>query len=301
MTSKNTSPLSPLLWTAGAAAVLIGAFSRMQRDLRARQWSRKDHANAKTALITGASSGIGAAFARRLAEEGYDLVLLARREDRLRSLAAEIQARCPVKVETMKADLSDPADVARVAALIEAMENLTLLVNNAGFGTGGNFASVDLQPELNMIQVHVLASVQLTRAALPGMIARGHGGIINVSSMGGFAPMPGSATYGATKAYLNSFTESLQAELEGTGVRVQALCPGMTITEFHDRANFKRSMLPSFIWMDAEPVVEASLQGLREGKTIVVPGLLYKLAHTVLTSGIFDPLVRLVVSRVHRT
>ena len=278
----------PLLMALGAGLSLWMVFQQRRRQENTRRWEQRSPG---TALITGASSGIGAAFAWALARQGYDLVLLARREDRLRALADEIQRSHPVQVEILPTDLSDPAAVEQAAARIAEIDNLDLLVNNAGFGTGGDFAWTDIQPELRMIQVHINATVRLTRATLPGMIQRGRGGIIQVSSLAALMPMPGSLTYGATKAYLNFFSKGLNEELRGSGVRVQALCPGLTYSEFHDAMNVDRSALPAFVWMRAENVVEESLCGLREGQNMVIPGTLNRLFALVLTNPLMVPLV----------
>jgi hypothetical protein len=227
-------------------------------------------------LITGASSGLGAEFARQLAAQGYALILVARRTERLEALADELRQKHGVTVEPLTADLANPADVQRLEERLTDESSLSLLVNNAGFGTTGKFASAEVNKQLEMIQVHVLAAVRLTRAALPGMIARRRGAVINVSSLAGFIPRGGSATYGATKAYLNSFSEALQLELKGTGVRVQALCPGYTYTEFHDTRElkgFRRSEIPGFFWMSAEAVAAQSLAALNREQVIVIPGL----------------------------
>jgi short-subunit dehydrogenase len=231
------------------------------------------------ALITGASSGIGAEFARQLAAKGYNLILVARREARLATLAAELEQAYPITAEVLVADLARPADIERIEQRIAPLKNLAMLVNNAGFGTTGNFAEVEFGPQLDMVHVHVLASTRLCRAALPGMIARGRGAIINVSSIAGLAPMPGNVTYCATKAYLNTFSEALQVELAGTGVQVQALCPGFTITEFHDSPEFEgrsRSRSPKLMWLSAAEVVTTSLDALKRDRVIVIPGLPYK-------------------------
>ena len=190
------------------------------------------------ALVTGASSGIGAAFARKLASQGHDLVLVARRQQRLASLADELHEQFCVNVEVLVADLTDAIDVGRVERRIAELRPLDILVNNAGFGIAGKFAETQVDRHLAMIHVHVLASVRFSRAALPGMLARGQGAIINVSSIGAFMPKPGDVTYCATKAYLNTFSEALQAELRGTGVQIQALCPGFTHTEFLDNPEY---------------------------------------------------------------
>ena len=228
-----------------------------------------------TALITGASSGIGAAFARQFAAQGYDLILVARRRERLAALAAEMQQRHAISAEILPADLANPADVERVQRRIAEVNTLDTLINNAGFGTSGPFVEVGLAKQVEMIHVHVTASVRLCHAALPGMIARRRGAIINVSSVAAFWPLPGNATYAATKAYLITFSEALRTELLGTGVKVQALCPGFTYTEFHDKPRFEgfeRSAIPAMMWMSAEDVVAASLKALRRDQVICVPG-----------------------------
>lgn len=278
-----------LLAGVGAGFALWTIWQQHSRKNRARDWAA---ARPGTALVTGASAGIGAEFSRMLASQGYDLVLVARREERLRALAEEIQRLYPVKVEILTADLSQPEDLERTAARIEEIQDLNLLINNAGFGTGGNFAELDVRPELKMIDLHVRASVRLTRAALPAMIARQHGGVINVASVAGIAPMPGNTTYSATKAYLIHFSESVNAELAGTGVRVEALCPGFTYSEFHDVMEVDRSTIPDFLWMPASEVVAQALQGLKEGQGIVVTGAINRLLVWIL---MFPPLRGLIL------
>ena len=244
-----------------------------------------------TALITGASSGIGAAFARQLAARGYDLILVARRGERLSALAAELQGRYPISAEVLVADLSRPADLDRVVRRVSEMDGLDLLINNAGFGTTGKFAEIDLAKQIDMINLHVIASVRLCRAALPAMVAHHRGAIINVASISAFTPISGNATYSATKAYLVTFTESLRAELDGTGVRVQALCPGFTYSEFHDTSEFEeghRASIPEVLWTSADKVAAASLKALERGQTVYIPGfrnrLLVTLVHSRITS-----------------
>jgi short-subunit dehydrogenase len=246
----------------------------------------------KTALITGASSGIGAAFARKLAAQQYDLVLIARRKERLTSLATELHQQFHVDIEVLVADLSCPADIEHIEQRIGALGALDMLVNDAGFGTPGTFVENPVERYLEMIAVHVLASVRLCHAALPGMIARGQGAIINVSSLGAFLTAPSDETYCATKAYLNVFSEALQAELVGTGVRVQALCPGFTDTEFHDQSVYEqyhvKANIPKALWMSADEVVEQSLKALKRGHVICIPGfknyMLVALARSPLKS-----------------
>lgn len=254
-----------------------------------------------TALITGASSGIGAAFARQLAARGYNLILVARRQERLAALADELQQRYPVTAEVLPANLTDPADIGRVEACIRDTERLAMLVNNAGFGGAGYFATLDLAGPLAMIQVHIVASVRLCHAALPGMLALNRGAIINVSSTSAFVPLPGSATYSATKAYLINFSQALQTELSGTGIRVQALCPGFTRTEFHDAPefeNFDRGHLPGFMWMSAEDVVADSLRALDRGQVVRVPGLLYRLGLLLVNRTTTPFLLRVLGKRI---
>ena len=249
----------------------------------------------KTALITGASSGLGAAFARRLAADGYDLVLVARRDDRLAALSDELGARHGVAVQRLAADLCDSAGVEQVEKYVESLVELDLLINNAGFSARGNFANADLGRQLEMIQLHVLASVRLARAALPGMIERDHGGIINVASLAALIPLPGDATYGATKAYLVSFSQALQEELRGTGVRVQALCPGFTRTEFHIAGQLPESDLariPATLWSQADEVVAASLRAWAKVTVVCVPGWKNRVIVALVRMGVVRLLLR---------
>jgi short-subunit dehydrogenase len=227
-----------------------------------------------TALVTGASSGIGATFARKLAERGFQLILVARRADRL----AELARALPDGTQTLAADLTTEDGLRAAEHAIAGCPNLELLVNNAGFGTLGRFWKADIADQEAMHRLHVLATVRLTHAALRGMTERGRGAVINVSSVAAFARSEGNVSYCATKAWMNSFTQGLDMELRGAGsqVRVQALCPGFTVTEFHDTLGVDRRQIPAWLWMTAEDVVDTSLRGLERNQVIVIPGWKYR-------------------------
>lgn len=257
----------------------------------------------KTALITGASSGIGEAFARALAPRGYDLVLVARREERLADLAGRLRKDHGIEAEALPADLADADQVRRVEERIEELAGLELLVNNAGFGREGKIAEVDLGGQVEMIHVHVVATVRLTGAALRGMVERKRGAVINVSSLAGFMSVPGASTYCSTKAYLNVFSETVDAELRGTGVHVQALCPGYTYTGFHDTKeyrDFDRSQIPKALWMSADDVVAASLKALDRKRRLCIPGVNNRLLAILLRSRLLRPVLRTVAGRAQR-
>lgn len=241
--------------------------------------------NYRLFVITGASSGIGAEYARQLAAAGYDLVLVARRRSRLDALAQQIEADYSVSVAVHPADLTHPPDVERLAEFIRLQSHLYGLVNNAGFGTQGSYAEAPLAPQLQMLDVHVRATMILCRAALPRLEERGKGVIINVSSVAAFLPAAGNTTYSATKAFLSTFSRGLAVELRHTDIRVQAVCPGFTRTEFHDTdeyADFDRGRVPAPMWMTSQQVVRASLRALETEKVIVIPGLRYKLMIAML-------------------
>jgi hypothetical protein len=227
------------------------------------------------ALVTGASSGIGRAIAVQLAAGGSDLIVVARRRDRLEELATELRADHGVAVEVLVADMSDPDQLAAVEERLRA--GVDLLVNNAGAGGQGAFADIPLDRHDQRIRLNVLAPVRLTHAALEAMIPRGKGAILNVSSIAGRQPMPYVATYGATKAYLTTFSNALHEEVRHHGIAVTNLLPGFTRTEFHGAAGIDRSFLPARAWMKAENVARAGLRALADGRAQCVPGLGYRI------------------------
>lgn len=229
----------------------------------------------RRALITGASTGLGAAYAEELARRGCSVILVARSGDRLREVADRLRGQYSIEAESVPADLTERSGQQRIAELVARDDALDLLINNAGFGTLGRFAELDIERELAEIELNVVALVRLAHAALRPMIRRGRGAIINVASLAAYQPAPYNATYGATKAYVKSFTESLSEELRGTGVRVQVLCPGFTRTEFQKRAGLDSSRVPQFAWMTAEAVVRTSLDALASGTVVCVPGKAY--------------------------
>jgi len=237
------------------------------------------------AAITGASSGIGAAFARKLAPD-HDLLLIARRRDRLKQLAAELESQHGAQVECLKADLTEEADLAALADRLAGEPRLALLVNNAGFGTTDRFWEAPLEGQERMHKLHVMATVRLTHAVLGNMVARDEGAVVNVSSVAAFVRNARSVSYCATKSWMAVFTEALQLELRSVSskVAVQALCPGFTYSEFHDVVGIdRRGLAPSAFWHTAEQVVEASLKGLRRGKLFVIPGWRYRVLTSILT------------------
>lgn len=234
--------------------------------------------NRPSALVTGASSGIGAAFAERLANDGYDLIIVARRKDKLEELAQRLQKSRLVNVEVLVADLSQRDSLLHVEKRI-ADAALEMLVNNAGFGGYMSFAELDPDKAEELINVKVLAVTRLTSAALRGMLARGRGSVINVSSRLAFSGAMGSsqlprrAVYAGANAFINTFSQLLASELDGTGVNVQALCPGAVATEFHSHVGQNTSRFPAAIVMKPEDLVDASLAGLKLGETVCIPAM----------------------------
>lgn len=225
-----------------------------------------------SALITGATAGIGAAFARRLAADGFSLVLVARDEDRLGASAESLRLRYGVGVEVLPADLATDEGLGKVEKRLA--EGIDLLVNNAGFGHPGSFLDVPVAEELRMLKVHCEAVLRLTMAALPGMRERDRGAVINVASVAAFFTR---GSYSASKAWVVNYSESVAAELTGTRVRVMALCPGFVRTEFHERASMDTSGIPDFLWLSADDVVREAMRDLARGRRVSVPDLRYKI------------------------
>ncbi|MGF6348428.1 SDR family NAD(P)-dependent oxidoreductase [Variovorax sp. W2I14] len=226
-----------------------------------------------TALITGASSGIGAVYADRLARRGFDLVLVARSGDRLQALAARLTTETGRKIETIAADLTDKKDIARVEAAIRTNRELTLLVNNAGVGATAPLLASDIEKMEEMIAINVNALTRLTYAAVPGFVARGAGTLVNIASIVAVSPETLNGVYGGSKAFVLALSQSLQHEVGDKGVRVQAVLPGATATEFWGIAGLPVEHLPSAIVMSAEDMVDAALAGLDQGEKVTIPSL----------------------------
>ncbi|WP_345962521.1 SDR family oxidoreductase [Streptomyces sp. BRB040] len=227
-----------------------------------------------TALITGSTAGLGAAFARRLAADGHDLVLVARDTKRLREQATELHDRHGIEAEVLTADLSTDAGIDAVAARLSDPRNpVDLLINNAGFGNKGRFLDVSMADELTMLKVHCEAVLRLTSAAVAGMRERGRGGVVNMASVAAFVPR---GTYGASKAWVVQFTQGVAKDLAGSGVRLMALAPGFVRTEFHQRAGMGTDNIPNWMWLDADKVVAAALADLSRGRSLSIPDPRYK-------------------------
>ena len=242
--------------------------------------------NPGKAFITGASSGIGLSFAKQLAQQGFDLILLARREDRLKAIASELESKNPIRCEIIRADLSAFGDIKKTGDYIRQLDDLDVVVNNAGFATLGYFADVPVERTLEMLNVHLTASIQFTHAAIQGMLKRKRGAIINVSSIGSFVLSPGNVVYDATKSFLNTFSENLKLEMQDIDIRIQALCPGFTSTEFHevgDFRNYDRKAIPDFLWMSPDNVASLSLKALGKSKKILfIPGWKKRLSKWII-------------------
>ena len=237
-----------------------------------------DSATRPLAVVTGATAGIGREFCRQLAARGNDLIIAARNAARLEQLRQDLGGTYHIEVEVFPADLTIDTDVSLLAERLSRSPQLRLLINNAGFGSRGNLANASPAVQEAMLRLHVMAPMRLSQAALPVFLKNGRGGIINVSSVASFLYSANNVNYCATKAYLTSFSEGLAAELAGTGVSVQALCPGFTHTEFHQRMEADVRHLPGWMWLTAADVVRTSLRSLdRGGPVVCIPGLRYKL------------------------
>jgi short-subunit dehydrogenase len=229
------------------------------------------------AIVTGPTAGIGRLFAERLAARGHDLLLVARDAARLEALAAELGTRHGITAVARPADLADEAQVVTLAGELAALARVDVLVNNAGFGTLGTLVRADPERQAAMVRLHCLAPLRLAQAVLPGMTARRAGLIVNVASVAAFVTGPGNGTYSATKAFVRALSDGIAADVAGTGVRVQALCPGFTRTEFHDRMGLAPSNIPRWLWLTPARVVDASLDAAaRGGPVTVIPGLRYR-------------------------
>jgi hypothetical protein len=227
--------------------------------------------------VTGASSGIGVELARQLAGRGLGLTLVARREERLRELADELSSAHGIRTETISADLTDDATPARLAtAIAERGLAVDVLVNNAGLSTMGPVHRSDVAREVTIVRTDVVAVVALCSTFVPGMVERGTGAVLNVASTAAYQPLPGQAAYGASKAFVLSYTRALRGELRGTGVSVTVLCPGPVDTEFATTAGLHEdeaaSALPRFMWVPAADVAKAAVDGLAKGRAVVIPG-----------------------------
>jgi len=230
----------------------------------------------KIACITGSTSGIGAAFAKRFAIQGYDLLVTGRRREKLQSLADELSKSFNINIEVIIAELSDNSILESLANKLREIKDLEILVNNAGFAKKNRFHLEDFAVHEKMLKVHCLATMKLTHAVLPNMISNGKGIIINVSSLSAFTPFPTNSIYAATKSFIKLFTESIHLELSGTGVKAQALCPGMTRTDFHERMGFDKKDVYKdggvLKAMSPEEVVDISLQYLEKDEVLCIPG-----------------------------
>ncbi len=250
-----------------------------------------------TALITGATAGIGAAYAKLLAKEGFDLVLVARDLPRLKGVAKELSKLYKIKAETIKADLTKPAQLAKVEKrLANNSKPIEVLINNAGFGLKDSFLVSNLAKEQELLDVLVTAPMRLSHAVLPGMIKRNSGSIVNVSSVASFIA---GGTYSAAKSYLTVFSEYLHTELRDTNIKVSALCPGFTRTEFHARGKMKMSGLPDYMWTAVDQVVAKSWRYVKAGKVICIPGWQYMLLSSIARIAP-RPLVRKLGIKIRR-
>ncbi len=248
-----------------------------------------DLSNHPKSLITGAASGVGRAFAKHLASQGYDLVLIDKDKEKLEDLSKELSNEYLQEVEIRVVNLSNQSELNNLKDYVSKIDNLEILINNAGFGLSGHFTRNELDKQQEMINVHITACFTLCRVAIPKMVERKKGFIINVSSMSALIPLLGNVVYNATKVFTITFSEALQAELRNTGVKIQVLCPGYVDTGFYNSEElkgFKRATIPKRMWMTADKVAELSLKALKKDKTIFVPGLKNRILLRTLTKGL---------------
>lgn len=258
----------------------------------------------KTACITGATSGIGAAFAKRFAVQGYDLIITGRRKEKIESLSNTLSKEYKIDVEVIIAELSNEKEIDLLAKKIKKTQSLEILVNNAGFAKENFFHKEDFSTSEVMLKVHNLAAIKLCHAVLSNMVSNKKGIIINVASLGAFFPLPINAVYAASKSFMKIFTESIHLELQGTGVKVQALCPGMTRTDFHEKMGFKKNtyykdkgLLKA---MTPEEVVAISLQYLKKDKVLCIPGRYRQLLSFLLRFLPSKVIYKMVSSVMHK-
>ena len=250
-----------------------------------------------TALITGATAGIGASYANLLAKEGFDLILVARDLPRLNKVAKELNKRFGVKTQCIKADLTKPSQLAKIEKRVADLKKpIDVLVNNAGFGIKDSFTVSNLDKEQELLDVLVTAPMRLTHAVLPVMVKRDTGIIVNVSSVASFIA---GGTYSAAKSYLTVFSESLHTELRGTNVKISALCPGFTRTEFHARGRMKMTALPKFMWLNSDELVSKSWKYAKANRVICIPGWQYKIL-SAIARNTPRPIVRKVGMNVRK-
>jgi short-subunit dehydrogenase len=250
----------------------------------------------KTAAITGAGGGLGASFARQLAQQGYRLLLIDRRGEPIVRLCQELRSAYGVQAEPWVADLTDRESIAALGQRLVAEQSLDLLVNGAGFGFMQYLVDIDVERHLEMISVHVIAPMSLCHAVLPGMIQRNRGAIINIASLTAWTPSAGVAQYAATKAYVINLSASVADELRGTNVRIQTLCPGFTTTGFHatdTMRGFEDRRPPSWMWMTPDAVVTCSLRSIHKKSGVVIPGWHNRVLAFLLCRPLFAPLVQL--------
>ncbi|MGP3925237.1 SDR family NAD(P)-dependent oxidoreductase [Streptomyces sp. 8N616] len=252
------------------------------------------------AMVTGASSGIGEGFARRLAQEGVNLVLVARRGDLLKQLADELESQHHIQVKVMPLDLTDESQISAAEERLSDPERpIELLVNNAGSSGSGRFAELPLEREVHTATLNALVPLRLSHACLPGMISRGAGGIINVSSLAALLPKPGSATYAASKAFLSSLSESLAMEAGRHGVHITTVHTGLTRSEFHAAAGVSTDTLPKISWLTPDQVARAGLEAVAAGQPATVPGMSYRI-RMPLMRAMPRSIVRAIMRRVYK-